>query len=950
MKHIKLGFIFYAMLFCFPLLLEAQTVTENETDSINTSKDQLVQVAFRKVAQSNILGGVSVVNLEEITKKNYNIYSLDNLQAYIGGWNGSSIWGMSGVLIMVDGIPRSADNIVPSEIEQITFLKGANAVALYGSYAAKGIINITTKRGARGPLKVDVRANTGYHVAKSFPKYLGSAEYMTLYNEALTNDGKPPLYLDEDIYNTASGTNPYRYPDVDFYSSEYIKKAYNRWDVATEISGGNERAQFYTNIGYLRQGDFLKFGEAKNNNIDRLNIRGNVDVAINDWIKAFVNANATFYNSQSANGGSYWSAASTMRPNRVAPLIPISYIHENDLASLAMVNNSRNLIDGKYFLAGSQTDMTNIFADYYAAGYNKWTSRNFQFDTGLDFDLAGVLKGLSFHTKFAVDYATSYTTSYTNTYATYGYKLGLPSWSTYNGKEVVTLEGDPFGKDEKTGVQNISGSSNRQTIALSSYLAYNTSINDVHNISAMLVATGFQYSQTTQYHKESSANLGLQLGYNFKGKYFTEFSAAAIHSAKLPEGQREAISPSLTLGWNLSKEGFMANSSFVDDLVLSASASNLKTDMDIADYYMYERNYYQGDGAAWWGWYDGASERSTNSRNNTNYDLTFVKRKEITANLRGSLWKRLITFDASYFINTMEGLIIKPSILVPNYFSTGYPESSFSPYVNFNNDTRKGLDFSVYLNKRLGSIDYTLGVSGLYYTVEASKRENFGDYRDRQGYAVDGIWGFQSAGFFSSNEDIALSPSQTTLQEKIKPGDIKYVNQNGDNVIDENDQVYLGRNGWYGSPLTLGVNLTVKWKNLTFFALGTGYFGAYAMKSSSYYWVYGERKYSEVVRDRWTEATKATATYPRLTTVDGSNNFRNSDFWLIKTDRFNLSKVQITYDLPKSMLQNFFFHEISAYISGTNLLTISKEREFLEMNVGSSPATRFYNVGVKASF
>jgi TonB-linked SusC/RagA family outer membrane protein len=947
MKHIKLGFIFYAMFFCFPLLTEAQTVTENETDSINTSKDQLVQVAFRKVAQSNILGGVSIINMEEVTKKNYNIYSLDNLQGYIGGWNGSSIWGMSDFLVLVDGVPRDVDNVVPSEIEQITFLKGANAVALYGSYAAKGVIYITTKRGVQGPLKVSVRANNGYHVAKAYPKYLGSAEYMTLYNEARVNDGKSPLYSDETIYNTASGTNPYRYPDVDFYSSDYIKKTFNRWDVATEISGGNERAQFYTNIGYLRQGDFLKFGEAKNNNIDRLNIRGNVDIAINDWVKAFVNANATFYNSQNANGGSYWTAASTMRPNRVAPLIPLSYIEENDLASLDLANNSRNIIDGKYFLAGSQTDMTNIFADYYAAGYSKWTSRQFQFDTGLDFDLANVLKGLSFHTKFAVDYSTSYTTSYNNTYATLGYSLGLPSWSTYNGKDVVTLN-QFYGKDEKSGIQNIAGSSNRQIIALSSYLAYEASINNVHNFSAMLIATGFQYTQTSVYHKPSSANLGLQLGYNFKGKYFAEFNGAALQSSKFAEGHRVGISPSLTLGWYLSKEGFLANSSFVDDLVLSASASNIKTDMDIADNYMYKGNYAQGDGA-WWGWYDGASERSTNSRRSDNYDLTFIQRKELAANIRGSLWKRLITFDATYFMNTMEGLVIKPSTVYPNYFSTGYPESSFSPYVNFNSDKRTGFDFSVYLNKRLGSIDYTLGVSGLYYTTEASKREHFGDYRDRQGYAIDGIWGLQNAGFFSSTDDIATSPQQK-FQGELKPGDIKYVDQNNDNIIDEKDQVYLARGGWYGAPFTMGVNLTLKWKNLTFFALGTGYFGLYSIKSSSYYWVYGEGKYSEVVRDRWTEQTQATATYPRLTTTDGSNNFRASDFWLVKTDRFNLSKVQITYDLPKNMLTNFFLHEISAYISGSNLLTLSKERELLERNAGSSPQTRFYTIGVKASF
>ena len=110
---------------------------------------------------------------------------------------------------------------------------------LYGSRAAKGVILITTKRGKEGPLTVSVRANTGWHVAKAYPEYLGSAEYMTLYNEARRNDGLSNLYSDEVIYHTAAKTNPYRYSDVNFYSDEYLKKVYNRTDADAEIYGGN---------------------------------------------------------------------------------------------------------------------------------------------------------------------------------------------------------------------------------------------------------------------------------------------------------------------------------------------------------------------------------------------------------------------------------------------------------------------------------------------------------------------------------------------------------------------------------------------------------------------------------------------------------------------------------------------------------------------------------------
>ena len=312
-------------LLAFLAICAAAPVSAQETAEDST----LVNVAFRKMAKQDIMGGVSTVNVRELTEKNYNTYSLDNMQGYVSGFNGAGMWGYTDQLVLIDGVPREANNVKPDEIESISFLKGAQAVVLYGSKAAKGAILITTKRGkVNDGLSVNVRANTGWAVAKSYPEYLGSAEYMTLYNEARANDGLSALYSPETIAKYASGANPYRYPDVEFYSSEFIKKSYNRTDVTAEIEGGNERAKFYANVSYYRQGDFLKIGEAANNYVDRFNVRGNVDVKLNKYINAYVNANATYYNSKSANGGSYWEAAASFRPNRVAPLIPpVSYTH-----------------------------------------------------------------------------------------------------------------------------------------------------------------------------------------------------------------------------------------------------------------------------------------------------------------------------------------------------------------------------------------------------------------------------------------------------------------------------------------------------------------------------------------------------------------------------------------------------------------------------------------------
>jgi hypothetical protein len=132
--------------------------------------------------------------------------------------------------------------------------------------------------------------------------------------------------------------------------------------------------------------------------------------------------------------------------------------------------------------------------------------------------------------------------------------------------------------------------------------------------------------------------------------------------------------------------------------------------------------------------------------------------------------------------------------------------------------------------------------------------------------------------------------------------------------------------------------------------LGTGSNGATRFKGGTYYHVYGDRKYSEEVLGRWTEETKNTATYPRLTTTENTNNFRNSTFWMYTYSRFDLSKVQVTYDISDYLSKISFIKAINVYISGENLLTISKDRKLLETNVGYGPQTRFYNIGLKASF
>ena len=445
--------------------------------------------------------------------------------------------------------------------------------------------------------------------------------------------------------------------------------------------------------------------------------------------------------------------------------------------------------------------------------------------------------------------------------------------------------------------------------------------------------------------------MGLQLSYNYDHKYYANFALATPWSAKLPSANRLGMSPSVTLGWRLSKEKFLENSIF-DDLTLSASYTDMKTDLGIDNYYMYQGTYQSG---GWWDWNGGSGHSAIQSKRGENKDFNYLHRKEFSATVHAEVLNKALSFDASYFLSKWTNGILQARNQMPSYLFSYYPESSFVPYMNYNEDKRSGFDLGVNYKKQLGELGLGVGANFTYYTTEATKRDDsqYADaYQYRQGQPLDAIWGYECEGFFKDEDDIKHSPTQI-IGGTIRPGDLKYKDQNGDNVIDSKDQVYLGKGGWYGSPYTLGLNVTLKYKNFTLFLLGTGNFGAKAVKNSTYYWVGGDAKYTAEMRGRWTKETAETATYPRLTTEAGTNNYQTSDFWMYSTDRIDLQKVQLSYDFPKAMFMKSFVRGLQLFVNGNSLLTIAKERKILEMNVnntGSAPLNRFYSIGAKVSF
>ena len=907
------------------------------------SKDSLVNVAFGKVAQEDLTHAISTVNTSELTKKTANNNSLVGLESFVGGYNGSSLWGQ-GPLVLVDGVPRSASSVKASEVESISMLKDAAAVVLYGSRAAKGVILITTKRGKDSPMHIDVRANVGVNVPKAYPKYLDADCYMTMYNEACRNDGIAERYDAGTIYNTAMGTNPYRYPDIDFYSSDYLKKFYTNSDVTGEVYGGNEKTHYYLNFGMNYANSLLKYGESKKAYDMSFNVRGNVDMTLAPWLKATTNAAIIFDNSYQGRGD-FWGAASTLRPNWFAPLLPIDMMDPNVAYIQEYITNSNHLIDGKYLLGGTSADTTNPFSELLAAGYTKEKARRFMFDVAVMADLGGLLKGLSFKTAYSVDYTSYYSEAYAEKYAIYE-----PKWSNVNGKDMI-IGLTKFNDDTKSTNEYVGKSTYDQTMTFSAQFDYNRTFKTFHNVSATLLGWGYQTQssadeghESSDYHRTSNVNLGLRASYNYDHKYYADFSGALVHSAKLPEGNRNAFSPSVTLGWRLSKEKFMESVGFVDDLKITASYAKLHQDLDISDYYMYKG--YFSDKGGWFQWYDGTvGGNTTGSKRGDNPNLDFITREEVRAGIDATLFNRLLRINANYFTQKTSGLLTQgASTIYPSFFDLG-TDLSFLPWINYNEDKRTGFDFSLSANKKIGDFDVTLGFNGMVFSSKASIRDEVANesYLLRQGRALDATYGYVCEGFFQDQADIEKHAKQTF--GTVRPGDLKYKDINGDGVINADDQGMISEYG--GNPrIQYGFGLNINYKK---FDLGV-FFNGSAMRKIMLTGIhpFGESDYNIfkfVAKDYWTEANpNPNAAYPRLglQKANSDNNVVPSTFWMRNGNFLRFKTLEIGYR---------FCRYGRIYVTGDNLAVFSPFKEWdPELEWYKYPLQRTFNIGLQLNF
>jgi TonB-linked SusC/RagA family outer membrane protein len=935
-----------------PLLFEAKgfdsktisssLVSQNMTLNRSTlfmDDASTVNIPFGKIKRRETVGAMTVINTDDIIKYDHARSLYDIINARVPGLIGNTnLRGMGGIVFIVDGMPRDPSKLSMEEIDQVTVLKDANSAMLYGASGARGIVLVTTKRGEPYKRRININVEQGISTPISLPKYLNSSEYMTLYNEALANDGLPSAFADTIIDRYASGINPYRYPSVDYYSSDFLKSSRPFSKYQAEFSGGNESTQFYANVGWLRSGTLYELGEYKFSE-NRFNVRTNVNVQINDYVKGYVDAVAVFDVNKYPNGN-FWSYSTTLLPHYFSPLLPASSVKSN-----ATYTGGASLLTAKYYnnqylLGGTSQYTNNIYGNMERGGYNQPVERNIQLNNGFEIDLRELTQGLKLKTSLNFDLWNAYALNVTNTYAVYA-----PTWTTYaTGDSISALQ--MIGTDTKTGVQNMPTGTTADPImnfnrnaGLNASLDYTRTFNSVHSINAVLLAYYHQYKLDGILEPQNTAHIGLALRYDYEKKYFVDLTSAYSNGYKLAPGNKGGFSPSIGLAWVISEEDFLSGSNSVNYLKLRASAGITNYEFSANNYRLYEAIYANSTG---YNWNDGLNSRtSAIPTRSANPDLTFEKMKSINIGFEGYFFDNLLYLDANLFSIRNTGQVIQRR----NFYSSMIYNDL--PYENYNETGYSGAELGLVLSRKVGDVSFDFGVNTLYATSKVLKRDELwlNDYQYREGLPNDAIFGLEAIGLFADQADIDNSPFQ--MFGVVKPGDIKYKDQNDDGYIDSDDQIEIGNSQ---PRFNYGLHLTLRYKDLSFFAIGNGTMGSDAYWSGSYFWVQGTGKYSEEVLNRWTPATSATADYPRLSSGNNPNNFQGSTFWMYNENYFSLNRVQLTYELPRDIAGKLSSKHINVYLRGSNLLMLAKDAEKRQLRVGTEPLYRNYALGISLMF
>ena len=918
----------------------------DSTLSLNNNGKE-VNLVFHSISTDHITSPVTVIDVEKELQRDQRANLSDLINGKVPGVFGSyNIWGTGNAVILVDGIPQESfyiSTLSLLEIESVVILKDALSKAMFGAQGDNGVILVNTKRGKAGKHQLRVVGEYGGAMPRAMPKYLGSADYMEKYLEAQANDAAAagnvldPIYIAEKeaaIAATRSGENPILYPDNDFYSDRYIRDYTTGARVFADVSGGNENVRYYVNTGWNQSTGWLNTPQGDIAN--RLNFRGNLDFAINKYMEMSLDATARLSLYEQPNAGYVWSMASSELPNNYPVLWDPNVITSENVRDF--ISSDANLVDGM-LLGGNPSFLNNAYGRYVQNGNMRLMQRDIQFSGKLNLDLSFITKGLSAGIYGGIEF---YNTLYTNQdpdYAVYE-----PVFNEGGKVDSVIVHG--FDRAANKYHTNADNSDFFRKVSYYGSLNYKRSFGD-HDFAANAVIYNNMLTLADQLQKDFIFHTGLSVSYLYKSKYALEASLMGIGSRKLNVGQRMENAPSLGLGWILSEENFLSGVSFIDYLKVRSTYGISKND-DWNGYYLYKGTFVRGSSFHYQNRISRNGETVFTSWSN---DIFLQKRKDFTLGLDASLLDKALNIELTYFNSESIDNVTLMSSTFPQVL--GYEHAIYS---NYNSDLTKGLDLGLDYTFRLEEdFSITAGIRGLFISPKITKRqEPLWDGDDagllREGSATDAMWGLKSDGLYSEDD---FDPDGTLLDDlavpaygKVYPGDIKYIDQNDDDIVNQNDIRIIGN----GIRTQYSVFLDVKFRNIEFYALGIGQMGDHNYRSGSYFRVFGNDKYSEMVNEAYgPNNLDPNASHPRLTTTDGNHNDRNSDYWIYKNNSFVVPTMQLTYHF-KGVGRMDFIKNSRVYLRADNMVITGKNKKYTEINPGGAPRTKGLSIGFVTSF
>lgn len=887
-------------------------------------------------------GAVSTVYAENIDKSSAfsignslygNVLGLTTMQStgvvweqmpsmYIRGLK--TLNGNNGILLVVDGLER--DNnwqalkyITPEEVESVSVLRDAAALALYGYRGVNGVVNIVTKRGKYDTREINFSYDHAFNYMTRKPELADAYTYASALNEALTNDGKQVRYSQNELNAFKNGTSPYLYPNVNWWEEVFRDRGAS--DIATlSFRGGSTKMRYYTMMNLQNNRGFIKNFDTNadystQEKYSKANFRTNLDIDLSPKTKMQANIMGILNEFSRPGMGS-----------------------DNLISKLYQLPSAAFPIRTESGLWGGNTtwgENWNPVALTEGRAYSKGHTRGLYADMSLRQDLSSLTKGLGASVRIGYDNLASYWENHTK-----GYKYGMASVASWENGLPIAGEEITGGKDTE-----MSGDSKLDW----QYRAFNFQMNvdwqrqfGVHSLYSMLLYT-YKYDNAKGINNTFyRQNAGWYTHYGFKNRYFADFTLMASASNLLAPDHRWNVSPTVGLAWLISNEKFMQSQNVVDFLKLRASFGMLNTDNIPGNGYWNEtvgggngypiNNNFGGDG----GWHEGRLA-SVNG--------TTEKAYKYNAGVDATLFKGLtLTVDGFYERRS--------DIWVSSDGQNSAVLGASGSYVNAGIVDSWGTEIGANYYKKMGNVELNLGGTFTYNRskiIEMLEEPAAYDYTRSTGNPVGQIFGLQAIGYFVDQADIDNSLPQQF--GPVKAGDIKYKDMNGDKVINSDDRVAMGYNSTC-PEIYYSFSLGLEWKGLGFSAQFQGVGNYTAILSGTYYHplVDNTTISNYVYRNRWTPETP-NARFPRLTTETVDNNLQTRSLWLADRSFLKLRNCEVYYKLPSSWLNRFWVKNAKVYVRGVDLLCFdSIDQLDPEAMNNSYPATRSIHVGLSVGF